>query len=73
MKTPENITIIPSHSVHEEELQTQTTYVRYSSTITTPSDANTEDLMNAIEASGTLDFWNEAEEDQYRADDGDAA
>jgi hypothetical protein len=73
MKTAENMTILPSHSVREEELQTQTTYVRYSSTITTPSDADADDVMNAIEASGTLDFWNAAEEDQYRADDGDAA
>jgi hypothetical protein len=73
MKAAEHMTILPSHCVHQEELQTQTTYVRVSSTITTPRDADTEDLMAAIEASGTLDFWNEPAEGGYRADDGDAA
>ena len=71
MKT-ENITIMPSQSVREEDFQTLTTYVRYSSTITAPPDANAEDVMNAIESSGTLDFWSEPDEDQYRSDDGDA-
>lgn len=72
MKPTKNIDFLPSHSVHEEELETQTTYIRYSSTITTPPDVNTEDSMNVIEASGALDFWNDPEEDIYGPDDGDA-
>ena len=35
-------------------------------------DLTTEDIMRAVEASGTLDFWNDPEEDVYnesKADD----
>lgn len=35
-----------------------------------PSEANTIDQMNVVEASGTLDFWNDESEDIYKRDDG---
>ena len=62
---------IPSVSLTEDELRTQT-YHRYSGTIVHPSDATTIDLMNAVEISGTLEFWGDTEEDQYTETDGDA-
>lgn len=34
-------------------------------------DITTEDVMRAIEASGTLDFWNDPAEDTYSEQDGD--
>lgn len=37
-----------------------------------PADASVEDQMRAVEASGTLDFWADEEEDQYDETDGDA-
>ena len=59
-------------SVGDDELKTETVYNRVSSTILYPADASTEDQMNAMEASGTLDFWNHEEEDVYDENDGDA-
>jgi hypothetical protein len=35
-----------------------------------PSEADTIDQMNIVEASGTLDFWNDEAEDIYKRDDG---
>ena len=55
-----------------EELRTETSYEGSSSTIMYPSDATTDDQMNIVEASGTLDFWNDPAEDVYSENDGDA-
>ena len=54
---------IPPRNVDEEE--TETTYLRVSSTIYHPSDPSTEDQMRIVEASGTLDFWSDPAEDLY--------
>ena len=67
-------------AVPEEELQTERVYQRSSvdivhgpgGTIVRPTDATTTDLMNLVEVSGTLDFWNDPEEDLYTESDGDA-
>jgi len=58
-----------SATLTEEELQTQTQYVRVYANY--PEDVTTDDVMHAIEASGTLDFWNDPEEDIYSERDGD--
>ena len=56
----------------DDELRTETIYVRASSTIIHPPDATTQDQMNIVEASGSLEFWNDASEDVYGEHDGDA-
>lgn len=38
-----------------------------------PSDPTPEQRMRIIEVSGTLDFWDRAEEDIYSPEDGDPA
>jgi len=58
-----------SATLTEEELQTQTMYVRVYANY--PEDVTTDDVMHAIEASGTLDFWNDPAEDVYSEQDGD--
>ncbi len=56
----------------DDELRTETIYVRTSSTIIHPPDATTQDQMNIVEASGSLEFWNDSSEDVYGENDGDA-
>ena len=56
----------------DDELQTETIYMRTSSTIIHPSEATTQDQMNIVEASGSLEFWNDSSEDVYDENDGDA-
>jgi hypothetical protein len=51
---------------------TTETYMKPPQTITYISGATTDDLMNLIEYSGTLDFWLDSEEDVYDENDGDA-
>lgn len=63
---------IPAAVLTDDEFQTQTVYIRYARTIVHPEDASTIDQMNAIEVSGTLDFWNDPGEDLYTENDGDA-
>lgn len=63
----------PSVMLKGDDLQTETSYNRKSATIEYPADATTEDQMNIVEASGTLDFWNHPEEDVYGETDGDGA
>ncbi|MFQ5411857.1 MAG: hypothetical protein ACE5EC_06150 [Phycisphaerae bacterium] len=38
--------------------------------INTPSEPTTQQGMRLIEISGSLDFWNDEDEDLYTADDG---
>lgn len=54
------------------ELQTKTSYVRAIAFYSDPPDLTTLEIMQAIEASGALDFWNDPEEDIYNEQDGDA-
>jgi hypothetical protein len=56
----------------DEDFTTETVYSRVSSTICYPSDASTEDQMNVVESSGTLEFWDDPSEDVYTESDGDA-
>ena len=56
----------------DAELKTQTAYDCYTQTIEHPSDATTIDQMNAVEFSGALEFWNDADELAALEDDGDA-
>ncbi len=72
MTANSEIKTIPSVSVSDDELQTQTTYHRYYGTIVHPSDATTIDQMNVVEISGTLEFWGDPEEDLYAESDGHA-
>ena len=58
--------------VEDDELQTETVYRGVCKTIMHPSDVNIQDQMNIVEASGTLDFWNDPAEDVYDESDGDA-
>ncbi|MDO8631408.1 MAG: hypothetical protein Q7R41_13045 [Phycisphaerales bacterium] len=57
-------------TVTESELRTRTSYVRAISFYSDPPDLTTTEIMQAIEASGTLDFWNDPEEDIYNEQDG---
>jgi len=66
-----SITFTESATISDEELTTQTKYIRSSATYH-PADVTTDDIMNVIEASGSLDFWNSPEEDKYSEHDGDA-
>lgn len=59
------ISLLENVEVTEKECETQTTYSRTVSDFNTPSDVTTDDTMSAIEASGTLDFWNDPTEDIY--------
>ena len=52
-------------TVTEEDLRSRTIYQSPYMTIEHPSDARTLDQMNAVECSGTLEFWSDAEEDVY--------
>lgn len=58
--------------LNDDELRTETIYVRTSSTIIHPPEATTQDQMNIVEASGSLEFWNDSSEDVYGENDGDA-
>ena len=58
-------------TVTEDDFETQTRYVRVCANL--PEDVTTDDVMRAIETSGTLDFWNDPEEDVYTEQDGDNA
>ena len=52
-------------TVAEEDLCSQTIYTSRSTTIEHPPDVSTLDQMNAVECSGTLEFWGDPEEDVY--------
>ena len=56
----------------DNELRTETIYIRASSTIIHPPDATIQEQMNIVEASGSLEFWNDSSEDVYGENDGDA-
>jgi hypothetical protein len=62
----------PGILVPDDELQTETVYQRACKTIMQPSDVDIQDQMNIVEASGTLDFWDDPAEDVYDESDGDA-
>ena len=54
---------LPPILVQDDELQTETVYlVRACKTIVHPSDVDIQDQMNVVEASGTLDFWDDPAE-----------
>lgn len=68
-------TIVPNFSitpvtVTANELETRTSYVRAVGHYSEPPDLTIIEIMNAIEASGALDFWNDPEEDIYSEQDG---
>lgn len=65
-----NITFEKPGTVTESELKTRTSYVRAVAFYSDPPDLTTDEMMQAIEASGTLDFWNDPEEDIYNKQDG---
>ena len=71
-REPEALNFVQPVSVIDDEFATETIYSRVSSTISYPADASTEDQMNLVEASGSLDFWNHPEEDIYNEIDSDA-
>lgn len=70
MNSIQNSSLSLLEHVTAEEYQTQTTYSRTLTELHVPSDVTTDDAMSAVEASGTLDFWNEPEEDIYDESDG---
>jgi hypothetical protein len=72
MTKDNQLTFPPPTLVREEDVQTETIYERTSCTIICPPDATVRDQMNIVEASGSLDFWNDPAEDIYSMDDGDA-
>ena len=51
---------------------TRTVHVGSTLTVIHPEEAAVNDLMNVVEASGVLNFWNDPEEDGYDEQDGDA-
>lgn len=67
-----DITFTEPATLIENELRTKTSYVRASAFYSDLPDLTTFEIMKAIEASGTLDFWNDPEEDIYDEQDGDA-
>ena len=52
-------------TVTEKDLRSRTIYQSSYTTIEHPPDASTLDQMNAVECSGTLEFWSDPEEDIY--------
>ena len=58
-----DFSIVPEITVTESDLRTLTIYQTDYVTIEHPPDASTLDQMNVVECSGTLEFWNDAEED----------
>lgn len=56
----------------DNEYDTETYPTEFVGRIVTPSDATTEEQMSIVEASGTLSFWEEPEENCYDESDGDA-
>lgn len=73
MTAAEKLNVVMPAAVTDDELQTQTVYVSYTGFVSSPPDASTADQMNVVEASGTLDFWDDPEEDGYTGNDGDVA
>lgn len=65
---PSGLQVVPQVMVKTEEYVTQTRFDGVSATY--PLDFSTEDVIRAIDASGTLDFWNDPAEDIYRDGDG---
>ena len=59
-------------AVSGNETQTQTVYASYTGIVSSPSDETTFDRMTIVEASGSLEFWNDPGEDIYTENDGDA-
>lgn len=70
--TDNKLRFISPEASQEAEAKTETVYERVASTIVYPSDATTLDQMNLVEASSTLDFWADSNEDVYDEGDGDA-
>jgi hypothetical protein len=68
----ERIEFKQSASIYSDDLQTETVYQSVTGHVHTPSDVTTAEQMCAVEASGTLSFWDAPEEDKYSGNDGDA-
>ena len=66
------LNFVPPVDAMDDDFETETSYCRVSSVICYPSDASTEDQMRLVEASGTLEFWDDPSEDIYTENDGDA-
>ena len=71
MMVPSGIKIHLTTEVSSDDFRTQTIYSVPRRILTSPPDASTVDQMNAVEASGTLSFWDDPEEDRYSENDGD--
>jgi len=54
---------------HFEEGEPETTFDAH--LVELPADPTTEQLMRTVEASGTLDFWDDPREDIYTVEDGE--
>jgi hypothetical protein len=67
----QDIEILPSRSLTDEDFQTRTTCEIASGMIVVPADPTSADRMHLIEASGTLDFWTAPDEDTYDEHDGE--
>ena len=59
MPAASEINFTPMPEVDQAELQSQSIYISSATTITSPSEVTSDDVMNVIEASGTLDFWSD--------------
>lgn len=72
MTTLENAITMSHPQVARELEETETVYFRCLEVIHDPPEVTTQDQMNIVEYSGTLDFWDKPEEDIYSESDGDA-
>lgn len=68
----DELRFLPSITLLDDELGSETSYQRAVSTIVHPLDATVQDQMNIVEASGSLSFWDDPAEDIYNENDGDA-
>jgi hypothetical protein len=53
-----------------DDEETQTTVMYASICYTVPADPTPEQMMRAVESSGTLEFWDDPAEDIYSPEDG---
>jgi len=65
-----NALIFSINTVQEADDQVETVYDAVTGRVVYPSDVTIFDQMNLVETSGTLDFWNDPEEDIYDETDG---
>ena len=65
------IELVPPRDLTDDDLNTRTVSETPRTTVEFPPDATTMQWMSVVEASGSLDFWHDPEEDKYDEHDGE--